>query len=65
MKVHELITELEKHDPQLVVQIQYNEGAYLKAQTVKQKDLFSREDAGFPEIDSEIEAKPYVVIQYE
>ena len=66
MKVHELITELQKHDPEMEVQIQqgFEEYAYVLCQGVKTIDLIDG-DAWCPEVEDEIEAKPYVVIKYE
>jgi len=65
MKVHELITELQKHDPEMEVQIQVNESEYWIAKTVRQKDLFSNEDATFCYDTDLLKPEPYVVIQYE
>ena len=61
MKVHELITELQKHSPRMEVQIQVNEREYLKAQTVKTNYL--HDDSC--EFDDDECLKEYVVIQYE
>ena len=66
MKVHELITELQKHDPEMEVQIQQgvDEFEYVLCQSVKTMELIDG-DAWCIEAEDEIEAKPYVVIQYE
>ena len=66
MTVHELITELQKHGPNLDVQIQqgFEEWDYVLCQCVKIMELIDADD-WCPEAEDEIEGKPYVVIKYE
>ena len=62
MKVKELITELQKHDPEKEVMIQQGEEYdYMTVCTVKEKDLYDSDSFYDCDNDKEITA---VVIEY-